>query len=113
VIYKIPLANNPLKVYNYYAEQFRKSGFDIVYATKGEEEMGRPRTWFHHLFLTEKNRTAWLDLSLIMDGDIHCYISGKKVKGKAETYASLFSVNHHRNDKNTGVFVFITEKKMP
>lgn len=110
VIYKIPLTQNPSIVYDYYLKEFKSSGFDIICSVQGEECMGRPRTWFNKLYLTEKNRTTWMDLAMVMNGVIHCYISGKKTNRNAETYASLFSVNHYRNSKNTGVFVFITEQ---
>lgn len=108
VIYKIPLHHDPLPIYNYYMEEFKKSGFDIIYSVHSEAEMGRPGPWFRNLFVTRKNFMAWRDLSYIMDGDIHCYISGIKKSGNKNMYASVFSANHYRNNKKTGIFIFVT-----
>ncbi len=108
VIYKIPLHHDPLPVYNFYMNEFQRSGFEILYSVQGEERMGRPAPWFRNLFQTGKNFIAWRDLSYIIDGDIHCYISGKKKKGSNTIYASVFSANHYRNNKRTGVFIFIS-----
>lgn len=109
VIYKIPLHHDPLSVYNYYVNEFKRSGFDILYSVMGEKLMGRPGPWLRNLYVTRKNFIAWRDLSFIIDGDIHCYISGIKKNGSKNIYASVFSANHYRNDKKTGVFIFITK----
>ena len=109
VIYQIPVYHDPLPVYEYYINEFWNNGFEVLYSVFGEEKMGRPRTWFRNLYFTGKNEGIWKDLAMIMDGNIHCYISGEKKKGSTMIYASLFSVNHYRNDKRTGVFIFISE----
>ena len=108
VIYKIPLHHDPLPIYNYYISEFKKNGFNILYSVHGEENMGRPGPWLKNLYVTGRNFIAWRDLSFIMDGDIHCYISGIKKNGSKNIYASVFSANHYRNNKKTGVFIFIT-----
>ncbi|MFW5819750.1 MAG: hypothetical protein ACOCWA_00560 [Bacteroidota bacterium] len=108
VIYKIPLHHDPTPIYDYYTNEFKSSGFEILYSVYGEKLMGRPGPWVRNLYVTRKNVIAWRDLSFIMDGDIHCYISGMKKNGNKTVYASVFSANHYRNDKKTGVFIFIT-----
>jgi hypothetical protein len=110
VIYKIPLQHNPLPVYEFYMNEFERLGFEIIYSVYGKDSMGKPDQWISNLFITGKNYVAWKDLSMIMRGDIHCYISGIKKNGNNMMYASVFAVNHYRNNKKTGVFIFITPK---
>jgi hypothetical protein len=109
VLYSIPVQHDPVPIFNYYSNELKKSGFDILYSIYGKEKMGRAGLWIKELYITDKNVAAWEDLSEIMNGDIHFYISGIKKNESKDVYASVFSTNHIRNDKRTGVFVFITD----
>ncbi len=111
VIYQVPIPKNPDEIFDFYAEQFRNKGLKIFYAENNEALLGKPEDWFTSLYLTGKNISAWFDLSIIMRGKIYGYLSGGLRTGNHSVYASVFAVNHFRNNRYTGIIITLSRSK--
>ena len=111
VIYQVPIPKNEDEIFKYYLEQFDRKGLKIFYAQDNRALLGKPEDWFTSLYLTGKNISAWFDLSIIMRGKIYGYISGKLRSGNHTLYASVFAVNHFRNNRYTGIIITVSRSK--
>lgn len=110
LLYQVPIHNDPQVLYEFYCNEFEKAGFNVYYSDYGNKNLGKPRDWYKNVFLTGKNLFAWTDLSKIMLGNLLCYFSAEKEEENGKVYLSVFAVNHFRNNKKTGVFVYMTKK---
>ena len=109
ILYQIPVQQDSDFICNFYKKQLDDLKFDIIYADHNSN-LGEPAEWFKKVFMTDKNIFAWKDLSQMLLGKLFCYFSAVKKEGAKDIYISIFAVNHFRNNKNTGVFVFLTKE---
>lgn len=109
ILYQIPVQQDSNKICDFYKQQLNDSNFSIIYSDRNSN-LGDPADWYKKVFMTNKNLFAWNDLSQMMLGKLFCYFSAVKKEGDEETYISIFAVNHFRNNKNTGVFIFLSKK---
>ena len=109
VLYQIPVHNDPVPVFKFYKEEIETAGFTILFSDYGNQNLGFPRDWYEQILITGKNMPAWSDLASILQGNLLCYFSGEKQEGEGMVYISVFAVNHFRNNKRTGVFIFTTK----
>lgn len=111
IIYQVPIPKHPNEIFDFYYDQFQKKGLKLFYAEKNDAVMGKPEDWFTSLYLSGKNISAWFDLSIIMRGKIYGYLSGRVRTGNHTLYASVFAVNHFRNNRYTGIIISISRSK--
>ena len=110
VLYKVPVIRSPETVYKYYMKEMKEAGFEIIYTGRGEKDLGNPEDWYRQVIVTGKNITAWAELSNILQGKLLCYFSGMKNDVREKIYLSVFAVNHFRNDRKTGIFIFVSKQ---
>lgn len=107
ILYRVPVQQDSDIICRFYKKQLSDSKFDIIYSDHNSN-LGDPADWFKNVFMTDKNVFAWKDLSQMMLGKLFCYFSAVRKEGEKNIYISIFAVNHFRNNKDTGVFVFLT-----
>lgn len=108
ILYLVPVQQDSDFICSFYSKQLVDSNFEIIYSDRNPN-LGDPAEWYKKVFMTDKNVFAWKDLSQMMLGKLFCYFSAVKKDGEKEIYISIFAVNHFRNNKSTGVFVFLTK----
>ncbi|MCF8390705.1 MAG: hypothetical protein K9H12_08435 [Bacteroidales bacterium] len=108
ILYQIPVQQNSENICRFYKQQLAESQFDIIYSDE-DSNLGDPADWYKKVFMTEKNVFAWKDLSEMMLGKLFCYFSAVKKENHKDIYISIFAVNHFRNNKSTGVFIFLSK----
>ncbi len=108
VLYQIPVQLDAEILCDFYKKQLDEADFEIIYSDR-DESLGRPEDWYKQVLMTNKNLFAWNDLSRMLLGKLFCYFSAVKKDGDKEVFISVYAVNHFRNNKKTGIFVFLSE----
>lgn len=109
ILYQIPVQMNSELLCNFYKQQLDEANFKIIYSDCNEN-LGKPSDWYKQILMTNKNLFAWNDLSRMLLGKLFCYFSAVKKEEDKKIYLSVYAVNHFRNNKKTGVFIFVSEK---
>ncbi len=108
ILYQVPVQEDSDELCDFYKQQLKQANFEIIYSDRNTD-LGDPSDWYDQVLMTSKNLFAWRDLSRMLRGKLFCYFSAVKKEGEKEVYLSVYAVNHFRNDKKTGVFVFLSE----